>query len=128
METLVENVFYQFMIARFGRLFPIEDQELITTSDLKIKEEYNKLFIGTLKRGDKNVDTVITVIAILVTNLVKKVFQTVEYNSRLTIEVVHCILFCTLGVVVGDNCVKCLIGKALGHEQVSRFFVREMFF
>lgn len=39
----------------------------------------------------------------------------------------HCITFCSLGVMVGDNAMKYLIGKELGHRQMTRFLLRKMF-
>jgi hypothetical protein len=46
-----------------------------------------------------------------VARITEKIFPNVVYNERLTIEIMHCIIFCSLGVMIGDNAVKYLIGK-----------------
>lgn len=115
------------MIARFGQLYPFQDNELIVRSDEIIRETYNKLFVNLENGRRESINTLFVILAVMVGKLVQRIFPNAVYNKRLTIEIMHCILFCTLGIMVGDNCVKYLIGRELGHRQMTRFLFRKMF-
>lgn len=39
----------------------------------------------------------------------------------------HCLIISTLGIMVGDNSIKYMIGKEIGARQITRFLFREMF-
>lgn len=82
----------------------------------------------SLEYGKKDkMNTVLVVVSVIVGRIINKIFPSVVYNQRLNIEIMHCLIISTLGIMVGDNSIKYMIGKEIGAKQITRFLIREMF-